>query len=352
MTQNELIRSAGRAAAFGVGAAAATYAAYVGTTWLRYGNARPAVGHERDSLLDSIMPTYEVAERHRVFVHAPADVTFAVSCSIDLDRSAIVRAIFKGRELVLGGRSQTESQPTGLLAAMTGAGWGVLTEVPNREIVMGSVTGEQEVLSFDPFDSFAHIDKAFAAWGGIYASHPDLGKAQAQITGALVSQRTIVAVRRDDLSYRPDRIDLSKARFLRVLEVRLHPGHEGQFAEAFQKLGAAYEKTDSDLPWVVYQVNVGMPSPTFFAFVPMKTLAQNDDLLNRRDRLREAEGDAAERMQQIAREAYVHTESNLYAVSPEKSHVSKEFAAGDPKFWTPKVQAPVEATVRKSKAKQ
>src|SRR5439155_2997107 len=117
--------------------------------------------------------------------------------------------------------------------------------------------------------------------------------------------------------------DLSKARFLRVLEVRLHPGHEGQFAEAFQKLGAAYEKTDSDLPWVVYQVNVGMPSPTFFAFVPMKTLAQNDDLLNRRDRLREAEGDAAERMQQIAREAYVHTESNLYAVSPEKSHVSK-----------------------------
>jgi len=217
---------------------------------------------------------------------------------------------------------------------------------------MGSVTGEQEVLSFDPFDSFAHIDKAFAAWGGIYASHPDLGKAQAQITGALVSQRTIVAVRRDDLSYRPDRIDLSKARFLRVLEVRLHPGHEGQFAEAFQKLGAAYEKTDSDLPWVVYQVNVGMPSPTFFAFVPMKTLAQNDDLLNRRDRLREAEGDAAERMQQIAREAYVHTESNLYAVSPEKSHVSKEFAAGDPKFWTPKVQAPVEATVRKSKAKQ
>ena len=125
-------------------------------------------------------------------------------------------------------------------------------DVPNSWIVTDSVTGEQEVLSFDPFDSFAHIDKAFAAWGGIYASHPDLGKAQAQITGALVSQRTIVAVRRDDLSYRPDRIDLSKARFLRVLEVRLHPGHEGQFAEAFQKLSAAYEKTDSHLPWVVY----------------------------------------------------------------------------------------------------
>jgi len=162
MTQNELVRSAGRAAAFGVGAAAATYAAYVGTTWLRYGNARPAVGHERDSLLDSIMPTYEVAERHRVFVHAPADVTFAVSCGIDLDRSAIVRAIFKGRELVLGGRSQTESQPTGLLAAMTGAGWGVLTEVPNREIVMGSVTRPWDAdVSFRTIapEAFARFDE-------------------------------------------------------------------------------------------------------------------------------------------------------------------------------------------------
>lgn len=209
-------------------------------------------------------------------------------------------------------------------------------DVPNSWIVMDSITGEPESLSFDPFDSFAHIDKAYAAWGPIYAANPELAKAQAQIMAALASQRTIVAVRRDDLSYRPNRIDLSKARFLRTLEVRLHPGHEAEFSEAFQKLSAAYEKTDSDLSWVVYQVNAGMPSPTFFAFVPMRTLAQNDDLLNLRDRLRAAEGDAADRMQQIAREAYAHTESNLYAIHPEKSHVSKHFAANDPEFWSPK----------------
>jgi hypothetical protein len=213
-------------------------------------------------------------------------------------------------------------------------------DVPNSWIVLEPVTGDSDLISFDPFDSFAHIDKAFAAWPSIYAANPGLGKLQAQINGGLASQRTVVAVRRDDLSYRANRIDLSKARFLRVLEVRLHPGHEGEFAEAFQKLSAAYEKVDSNLPWVVYQVNVGMPSPAFFAFVPMRTLAQNDDLLNLRDRLREAEGEAAERMQQIARAAYTQTESNLYAISPEKSHVSKEFAAGDPAFWTPQSQAP------------
>jgi hypothetical protein len=221
-------------------------------------------------------------------------------------------------------------------------------EVPNSWIVLEPITGDSEVLSFDPFDSFAHIEKAFVEWRPLYAAHAELGTLQARINGALASQRTIIAEKRDDLSYRANRIDLSKARFLRVLEVRLHFGHEAEFAEAFQKLAAAYEKMESDLPWVVYQVNAGMPSPTFFAFVPMNTLAQNDDLLNLQDLPREWKGEAAEHNQQIVRAAYAHTESNLYAISPDKSHVSKEFAAGDPEFWTPKPPATMKVAAKKS----
>lgn len=221
--------------------------------------------------------------------------------------------------------------------------------VPNSWIALESVTGEPEVLSFDPFHSFAQMEKPLAEWGPIYASHPELGRLQAQINAALTSQRTVIAVRRDDLSYRANRIDLPKARFMRVLEVRVHPGRENDFAEAFQKLSAAYEKTESDLPWVVYQVNLGMPSPTFLAFVPMKTVGQNDDLLKRHESLHAAEGEAAERMQQIAREAYARTESNLYSINPEKSHVSKEFAEGDPEFWTPKPQATAKPERKKSR---
>ena len=222
--------------------------------------------------------------------------------------------------------------------------------VPNSWIELESITGEPEVLSFDPFDSFAHVEKAFSEWGPLFAAHPELARLQQQISAALASQRTVIAIRREDLSYRANTIDLSKARFMRVLEVRLRPGHESDFAEAFQKLSAAYEKTESNIPWVVYQVNVGMPSPAFLVFVPMKALGQNDDLLARRESLHEAEGEAAERMQQIAREAYASTESNLYVVSPETSHVSKEFAAGDPQFWSPKPAAVSKLTPPKSMA--
>jgi hypothetical protein len=208
--------------------------------------------------------------------------------------------------------------------------------VPSSWIDLESVTGKPERLSFDPFDSFEQAGDALANWGQVFAAHPELAQMQNELRALQTSERTIIAVRRSDLSYQANSIDLSKARFMRVLEVRVRPGHDEDFVDAFKVLRAAYLKIRADMPWVVYQVNVGMPSPTFLAFVPMRSLKQNDDLLSWRSLLREAEGDTgAGRTQQVARDAYISSESNLYAISPEMSHVSKEFAAGDPAFWSP-----------------
>lgn len=213
-------------------------------------------------------------------------------------------------------------------------------DVPNSWIDLQSITGPPEALSFDPFDSFEQVDKAFVGWGQLFASHPQLANLQEQIRALEMSESTIIAVRRDDLGFRVNRIDLSKARFMRLLEVRLRPGHESDFVEAFKLLSAAYEKIDTDMPWVVYQTNVGMPSPSFLVFVPMRALKENDKYLARAPKLREAEGDVGfDRMQQIARDAYASTESNLYAISPGTSHVSKEFVDSDPDFWSPKPSA-------------
>jgi hypothetical protein len=210
-------------------------------------------------------------------------------------------------------------------------------DVPNQWIDLESITGAPERISFDPFDSFAEVDDAYAAWPKIYASHPEIGGLQEELRGMETKERAIIAVRRNDLSYQASSIDLSKARFMRILEVRLLQGREADFAEAFKTLRSAYAKIKADTYWVVYQVNVGMPLPTFLAFVPMTSLKQNDDLLSYQPLLREAEGEtAANRMEQIAKEAYANTESNLYAIRPDLSHVSKDFAEGDPSFWVPK----------------
>lgn len=206
--------------------------------------------------------------------------------------------------------------------------------VPNSWIDLESVTGPTETLSFDPFDSFEQIEKAGVSWSQIFAGHSEIARLQEEIKGVVASERTVIAARRDDLGYRVNSINLAQAHAMRLLEVRLNPGHEEDFVDAFKALSAAYEKINSDTPWVVYQVNVGMPTPSFLVFVPMVALRQNDDLLERRKALQEAEGEeGARRMQQIAREAYASTESNIYVVSPEMSHVSREFATEDPAFW-------------------
>ena len=220
--------------------------------------------------------------------------------------------------------------------------------VPNSWIDLESLTGPIEALSFDPFDTFEQMEAAYGDWTQIFASHPDLARMQDEVKALVSSERTIIAVRRDDLGYRPQSIDFSKARFLRILEVRVIPGRERDFAEAFRILAGAHEKITADTPWVVYQVNTGMPSPAFIVFLPMRSLKQNNDLLNWLRRLREVEGDeAVQRIEQIAHDAYISAESNLYAISPEMSHVSKEFAEGDRGFWLPKPPAVAKPATRK-----
>jgi hypothetical protein len=117
----------------------AAYGAYFCTAWLRYGRKRRP-GRETDALLDSFMPEYEVAERHRIFVNAPAEATFAAASGLDFADSRIVRAVFKGRELLMCARPRPDALPRGLLAKTKALGWGVLAEVPGHEIVMGAVT--------------------------------------------------------------------------------------------------------------------------------------------------------------------------------------------------------------------
>jgi hypothetical protein len=124
-----------------LGLATGTYATYVGVAWYRYGRAaQPGHGDEHDDLLDRFMPAYEVGGRHHVRVAAPAAITLAAAREMDLLQSPVARVIFRGRELILGATPADQARPHGLLAEMKALGWGMLAEIPDREIVVGAVT--------------------------------------------------------------------------------------------------------------------------------------------------------------------------------------------------------------------
>lgn len=127
---------AGGAALAGLG-----YAALAGTAYMRFGRVRNArKPEEQDALLDRFMPRYDVVERHRIDVRAPADLTLAAASDLDMTDSYVVRALFKGRELALGGEPAAEPLPPRLLEAALSIGWGILAHEEGRQIVLGAVT--------------------------------------------------------------------------------------------------------------------------------------------------------------------------------------------------------------------
>lgn len=165
----------------GAGLASASYAAYVAATWLRYGHPPRARGEASDALLDTFMRDHDVCERHAIAVAAPADVTLAAARALELDRSRIIRAIFKARELLLRGTPDTTPRPRGLVDEMTSRGWGVLAEIPDREVVLGAVTRPWEAdpvfrpLPPEAFAAFAEPDHVKIAWTLRVSPRPDGG---------------------------------------------------------------------------------------------------------------------------------------------------------------------------------
>jgi len=139
MSASRTVGKLAKWSAAGVGMGVAAYATYAGVTWLRYGHVGPSK-EDDDQLLDQFMPTYDVVDRHQTHVEAPAEVTFAAACEIELQASPLIRAIFRGRELLLGSTPDSVERPRGLVALTESLGWGVLAEVPDREIVIGAVT--------------------------------------------------------------------------------------------------------------------------------------------------------------------------------------------------------------------
>jgi hypothetical protein len=158
----------GRVIGAGAAAAGLLGLGYVGLTWLRYG--KHLGNGRRDALLDRFLPSYEVREQHETRVAAPSDVTYAVARELDLHQSGLVRALFKGRELLMGARPGHRQHPQSFLSEVLALGWRVLAEEPGRELVMGAVTQpwkpEVEFRGLEPeeFVGFNQPGYAKIAW--------------------------------------------------------------------------------------------------------------------------------------------------------------------------------------------
>ncbi|HET7518525.1 MAG TPA: hypothetical protein VFN05_12665 [Actinomycetes bacterium] len=159
MKARRLLRSGGATAAAGLVACAA----WTAVAWARYGHTSPG-RHPPDGLLDQLIPNPEVDEYHQLEVDAPAPITFAVAKGMDLQASPIVKAIFWLRAVpaMLRGQPSRPRGPRGLLEETLALGFGVLAEIPDRKILVGTYTQPwHQQVTFHPLppEKFAGFDE-------------------------------------------------------------------------------------------------------------------------------------------------------------------------------------------------
>jgi hypothetical protein len=135
------ITHAVRLAGVAVGAGMAAYSAYSVVTWTRYGKVGPN-RHPKDEVLDRFMPAPEVDEYHSLDVEAPAEVTFEAAKRMDLQAAFPIKAIFFLRAIpsLLRGQPFRAEGPRGIVEETLALGFGVLAELPDRKIVIGTYT--------------------------------------------------------------------------------------------------------------------------------------------------------------------------------------------------------------------
>ena len=162
------MRRAGWIVTRGLAATALGWFGYAALTWKQYGKVnRP---RRADALFDRYMPAFEVAEQNDVQVAAPAAITYEVLRAMDPLDSPLVRAIFRGRELLLGAEHGSPQQRQSIVDQTVALGWRVLAEEPGREIVVGAVTKPWEPnvtfrgLPPDEFVAFSEPGYVKIAW--------------------------------------------------------------------------------------------------------------------------------------------------------------------------------------------
>jgi len=119
--------------------------------------------------LDRFMPRPDVAKRHEILIHAPADLVMKVARNFDFRSIAMIRALFWLRARLLGGRPAHESPSTGFISDMLRLGWGRLVDESHLFIAGAACQPWLADVVFSPiaaenFAAFAEPDRVKIVW--------------------------------------------------------------------------------------------------------------------------------------------------------------------------------------------
>jgi len=194
--------------------------------------------------------------------------------------------------------------------------------VPVYWVALQSISGPPHILYFDGYDTFAQIEAAGDTISKAVQSRSDLARLQSDLSQLMQTSQAVFSLRREDISYRLDRFDIIKFRYVRVTVIQLRSGFEQEFAEAARAIRKPFEAVGSESPWAIFQVQMGMPAPAFIAVQLLTSLKEFDDAIEARKFDRENPFDFGKsKPALLPKDAVSSLESNLYSVNLKISNI-------------------------------
>lgn len=239
-----------------------------------------------------------------------------------------------GRELIKEGKSAAhEKTEAAYVRAFRKA------DYPGHYLALSSMSGPNEVWFVEAFPSFEMSEK----WQAESEKEPlksAVEEADAQDGALRERSNSMWAVYRPQLSYRADKLDVGKMRFVRVFTYHVRPGHTAEFLAEAPVVIRAYERANADRCFLGYEVKAGAPAGTFLFLEGLTSLKPLDSMDEQAQAFASALGaDGLKKVNEFDAAAVSLEEVNLFQVSPKMSYVSKTTEDEDPAFWRPKPPA-------------
>jgi hypothetical protein len=210
---------------------------------------------------------------------------------------------------------------------------------PGHYLALSPLSGANEVWFMGAYPSFDASEK----WQDEAEKEPlksALEEADAADGALRERSNSMWAVYRPQLSYRPEKLDVGKMRFVRVFTYHVRLGHIPEFLAWAPQVIGAYEKSNADTFFLGYEVKAGAPVGTFLFLEGLTSLKPLDsgDALNQAFAAALGAEDL-KKLEATDAVAIASEDVNLFQVSPRMSYVSKATEDEDPAFWRPKPPA-------------
>jgi len=207
---------------------------------------------------------------------------------------------------------------------------------PAHYVGLEAMSGPGEMWFIQPMPSFAAAEEYDKATDK-EPLKSTLAAMDARDGELRASSRTMWAVYRPDLSYRPEKFNRAKERFVMVNIDRVKLGREQDFAEGAKAYFGAHEKADVDLCILGYQVVAGAPGGTYLFFTVMDSMKVMDGMPAHAQAVRQAMGqESYTQLMKGAGDVFASVEETMLEVRPGMSYVGQETIDADPAFWKPK----------------